>query len=375
MYDAYYREKTVLVTGVAGVKGSWLAQTLKRAGANVIGMDVTPPPPDSNFSAAGLRDSIEFVHGDVADLALMRSLVDRVDGVFHLAAIALVRDAKESPFETYRSNTLGVVSVLEAIRASRRPLRAVFVTTDKVYRPKQGELWLETDPLVASGPYAVSKACAEYIIADYQKTYFQDSAASIGVARAGNVVIGGDLHSSRRTRGAGRIFVDCFEALGEGRSPEIFSPSFTRPYTYGLDILSGYMTLMSQLGREGVRGEAFNFGPCEQYGVSNSLVATKICDVWGGDTTWHCGQPREEPFEFQSLSIEKSHRVLGWRPAYTLYEALRDTAAWYREWFAHAHNPVEGCMKGVNDKLAAAYEKAASRAGVRWAVQPSAASA
>jgi CDP-glucose 4,6-dehydratase len=367
MFGDYYRGKRVLVTGVTGVKGSWLAQFLLRAGASVVGLDRRAPSPDSNFCAAGLSESIEFNQGDVADLPLVQRLVNGVDAVFHLAAVALVREAKCSPFDTYFSNTLGTVAVLDAIRNSAKPVRAVFVTTDKVYQPKQGELWLETDPLGATGPYAVSKACAEFIIADYQRTYLKSSESRIGVGRAGNVVIGGDLNSSSRTQGGGRIFVDCFEALAQGRSPEIFSPNFTRPYTYGLDILSGYMTLLSQLDREGVGGEAFNFGPCEQYGVANSLIATKICDLWGDGTLWHSGQPREEPFEFQSLSIQKSQRLLGWRPVYTLYEALRDTAEWYRTWAALSADPTNGCMRGLNTRLFETYETAASRLGVRWA--------
>jgi len=303
--------------------------------------------------------------GDVADVDLMESLASRVDGVFHLAAMALVREARENPWDTYRSNTLGVVSVLEAIRKAHRPVRAVFVTTDKVYRPKAGEPWVETDPLVASGPYAVSKACAEYIIADYQRTYFKDSGSLVAVGRAGNVVIGGDLHSSRLTNGGGRIFVDCCEALAEGRAPEIFSPNFTRPYTYGLDIVSGYMSLMSRLDCRGVAGEAFNFGPYEQYGVSNSLLATKICELWGGDTMWRTGAPREEPFEFQSLSIRKSQELLGWRPAYTLYEALLDTTTWYRSWSRHS-DIQPGCMREMNSQLLATHETAASHLRISW---------
>lgn len=359
----------MLVTGVAGVKGSWLAHSLLRAGATVIGMDSLNPPSRSNFASAGLRDSVEFVEGDVADLGLMRKLLARADGVFHLAAVAIVREALASPFETYRSNTMGVAAVLEAMRLSQTTIRAVFVTTDKVYRPKQGELWHETDPLVATGPYAVSKACAEFVIQDYWQTYFsKQQDIRVGVGRAGNVVIGGDLHSSRTTAGGGRIFVDCFEALTEGRSPEIYSPTFTRPYTYGLDILSGYMSLMSQLDRADVQGQAFNFGPCEQYGVANAMLATKICDLWGSDVNWHSGNPREEPFEFQSLSIRKSHEVLGWRPVYTLYESLRDTAEWYRAWAPHhAESPAEGCMKAIASQLAERFEGSARRVGVKWA--------
>jgi CDP-glucose 4,6-dehydratase len=188
------------------------------------------------------------------------------------------------------------------------------------------------------------------------------------VGRAGNVVIGGDFHSSSRTNGGGRIFVDCYEALAEGRAPEIYSPKFTRPYTYGLDILSGYMTLMSQLQRPEVAGQAFNFGPREQYGVPNSVLAGKICELWGSGVMWRSGTPREEPFEFQSLSIRKSDEVLGWRPAFTLDEALRDTTEWYRAWAAMGDSAEPGCMSEINEQLFEQYESAARQVEAGWAV-------
>lgn len=367
MYNSFFSGKRILVTGVAGVKGSWLALALLRAGASVVGLDRRIPDTQSNFSAAGLKRHVEFIEGDVTDIGLMQKVVNRVDGVFHLAAVAIVREARDNPLDTYRSNTLGVIAVLEAIRNAPKPIRAVFVTTDKVYRPKGGELWLESDPLVASGPYAVSKACAEYIIADYQRTYFAGSDRLIGVGRAGNVVIGGDFYSSRRNKGGGRIFVDCYEALTEGRPPEIFSPSFTRPYTYGGDILSGYMSLMTQLHRNDVAGQAFNFGPVEQYGVSNSHLATRICELWGGNIMWRSGVLREEPFEFQSLSIQKSHDLLDWRPAYSLDEALRDTTRWYRTWAELGSSTAEGCMYDLDVSLLDEHQKTAQRLGISWA--------
>src|SRR5579884_2177603 len=177
---------------------------LLESGATVVGIDNRLPGADSNFTLSGLGSSIEFIHGDATDLALMQSLVERVDAVFHLAAIVLVGQAQRDPFETYRSNTMGVVTTLEALRRAAKPTYAVFVTTDKVYKPKNGEAWIETDPLLATGPYQVSKACAEFIIADYQQAYFNQSPIRIAAARAGNVIVGGDRYSSSRTGGAGR---------------------------------------------------------------------------------------------------------------------------------------------------------------------------
>lgn len=375
MFDNFYERKKILVTGVAGVKGTWLALALLEAGAVVKGVDIRVPAADSNFVASGLGRRIDFTEGDVSDLRLMRELVSDVDCIFHLAASALVREAHRDPFRAYWTNTLGVAAVLEAIRVAAKPKRIVVVTTDKVYKPKNGELWIEADPLGATGPYAVSKACAELVIADYQRNYLGPRGHHVATARAGNVVIGGDLYSSRKTQGAGRIFVDCFEALSENRSPEIFSPTFTRPYTYGLDILSGYMTLMSRIHEQGIAGEAFNFGPYEQYGVSNSLLATKICKLWGGEIMWHSGTPREEPFEYQSLSFEKSRQRLAWRPAFTLYEALQATTRWYKTWAERRMNAKEGYLYDLNLELLADHRIAAHHLGIDWAKESQCAAA
>jgi CDP-glucose 4,6-dehydratase len=373
MFGGFFNKKRVLVTGVAGVKGTWLALFLLEAGADVLGIDTQLPSPESNFVCSGLAGRITFLHGDICDLDLMLDLIRHVDCIFNLAAEVLVRVAFRKPLATYRSNTFGVATILEALRLSDSPKLAVFITTDKVYKSKNGDLWIEEDPLGAEGPYPVSKACAELIIADYHKSYFQTGGIRIAVARAGNVVIGGDLYSSSRTDGAGRIFVDCFEALIAGRSPEIFSPGFTRPYTYGLDIISGYMTLMSRLDSQGVHGEAFNFGPYE-FGVSNAVLATKICELWGADVMWQTGTSRPEPFEHQSLSFAKSQTRLGWRPAFTLYEALSAAARWYKEWAGHQDSLAEGCMADFNDGLLREYRDAARRLGIGWAAGYAAAS-
>lgn len=367
MFNNFYQNKNVLVTGVAGVKGSWLALALLEAGAHVVGLDLAPTDAKSNFAAAGLRNRITMVPGDVADVGLLRTVLQDVDCIFHLAAVALVGEAAQHPFETYRSNVLGTAAVLEAFRACDSVERAVFVTTDKVYRSKGGDVWVETDPLVASGPYAVSKACSEFLIADYYRSYLQKAGKKIGIGRAGNVVIGGDFNSSGRKPGAGRIVVDCFEALAEDQPPVIFSPKFTRPYTYGLDIVSGYMTLMAALDHEGIDGEAFNFGPHEPYGIENGLIASKICDLWGAGISWQSGALREEPFEKQSLSWEKARRMLGWQPAYTIDDSLRDTTDWYREWAARGKDAGEGGMRDFNQKLLARHREAAVKAGVNWA--------
>jgi CDP-glucose 4,6-dehydratase len=367
MFGGYFQSKRVLITGVAGVKGTWLAQQLLALGSQVIGLDLQPPEVDSNFVASALHERITFVCGDVNDLACLRKIMAGVDAVFHLAAVSLVGEARRNPLETYRHNTLGTATVLEAIRLSDAVERALFVTTDKVYQAKGGELWVETDPLFASEPYPVSKACAEQIIADYYRTYLHPAGKRIGVARAGNVMLGGDPYSSRRMRGAGHLHVDCFEALIEGRSPELYTPHFTRPYTYGLDTLSGYLTLMSKLDGEGIDGEAFNFGPQEQFGVANGVLASKICQVWGTGIEWRSTRPRSEPFEQQSLNWDKARQRLGWQPVYTLDQAVTDLAHWYRTWAERGCGRQPGSMAEVNCALIENHGRVARSLGLAWA--------
>lgn len=363
MFNGFYEGKRILVTGVAGVKGTWLAEQLLAAGAIVTGVDNHHPESISNFTAGGLAERIEFVPGDITDLPLMTKLIAASDGVFHLAAIVIVGESKRNPLESYRSNTFGTATVLEALRVGAEPKLAVIVTTDKVYKSKAGEPWVETDTLGATGAYAVSKACAEFVVADYQESYFKGSEIRLAVGRAGNVLVGGDRHASSRTGGAGRIFVDCFEALAEGRQPEIYSPGFSRPYTYGLDIVSGYMSLMSQLHRDDVAGQAFNFGPYEEIGIPNHLLATKACELWGGGKMWFSGAQREEPFEHQSLRWNKSARLLKWRPAFTFYEALQATARWYR-----AAVPGQS-MREFNQTLLDEHRTAAQNLRIDWAME------
>lgn len=367
MFDGFFRAKRILITGVAGVKGTWLAQLLLDLDSHVTGIDIHEPEPDSNFVASALHERMEFVRGDINDLPLLQETLQGVDVIFHLAATSLVGDARRHPLETYRNNTLGTATVLEAIRLSDTVQRAVFVTTDKVYKPKGGDAWVETDPLFASEPYPISKACAEEIIADYFRLYLGPLGKRIGIARSGNVLLGGDPYSSRRTTGAGHLHVDCFEALLEQRAPELYAPLYTRPYLYGLDTLSGYLTLMSKLDQDGINGEPFNFGPHERFGVENGLVASKICQIWGSGMQWQSTQPRSEPFEKQSLNWDKARQHLGWQPAYTVYEALLDVAVWYRAWVERGQGARPGSMVDVNQALIKTHQGAARHMGIGWA--------
>lgn len=364
MTDGWFAGRRVLVTGVTGVKGTWLAMALARAGADVVGLDVVAPTAASHFALARVGERIRFVHGDVCDLALVQSLTDDADAVMHLAAVSLVGESRARPLETYRTNAFGTAVVLEALRRSDRCDRALVVTTDKVYRNNGGVPWVEDDALFATDPYPVSKACAEEIIRDYVHTYLDGAGKHVVTARAGNVLLGGDPYSSAVLDGRGHLHVDCFEALLAGRPPQIFNPAFTRPYTYGLDIVRGYTTALAVADRADVRGEAFNFGAQEVLGVENGVVATKICEAWGGDIRWEHASGRFEPFERQSLDWSKAARVLDWRPAYSIDDTVRDLADWYRAWGGRRARGTAFTIDDVDDALFARYEAAVAGSSV-----------
>ncbi len=363
-FGGFFRGKHVLVTGAAGVKGTWLCSALLELGAIVSGVDIREPDPTSNFALAGLKERIRFRKMDVTNSSDLHDIMAGQDCVFHLAALVLVHDCEARPVETYRSNTLGTATVLEALRASPRAKYGVFVTTDKVYKAKENDFWVEEDPLFASGTYAISKACAEKIIGDYSGR-LEKVGKRIGIARAGNVLVGGDFYTSSQTKGAGRIAADCFEALIAGKAPVIFSPSFTRPYTYGLDVVTGYMSLMSRLDESGVQGEAFNFGPEEQSGVPNDRLATLICEKWGNNIKPLIGKLRNEPFATQALSWDKARQRLGWRPAYTLEQGVEDTVEWYRKWSEVSKGASD--LRALNAKLIERHYRTAAEVGAWWA--------
>jgi len=366
MFNDFFLGKRVLVTGVTGVKGTWLALELLDAGSTVVGVDISQLDGSSAFEAAGLKSATQFVRGDVTDLEIMCELTADVECVFHLAAVSLVGDARRRPLDTYRINTLGTATLLEAVRLSKSTKFVVIATTDKVYRPSPGRAAVESDPLFASGPYPISKACAEHIIADYHRTYLALDGKHVGVGRSGNVIVGGDFHSSQQTGGAGRLFVDCFDALSTGRTPEVFNPQQWRAYVYGLDAIVGYMALMSRLESQEVDGQPFNFGPLENEAVRNDALVAKICEIWGGQSKWNAGSPRAEPFECEMISSAKSRRLLGWEPAYSLNDTLVDTARWYNGWADIRTVGRCNTMTEVNAELIRKHRSAAERRGLWW---------
>jgi CDP-glucose 4,6-dehydratase len=381
---------TVLVTGHTGFKGSWLSIWLRELGARVVGYSLDPPTEPSNFVLARLADRMSDERGDVRDLAHLTEVVRRhaPQVVFHLAAQPLVLPSYDDPVETFSTNVMGTVHLLEAVRADA-PVRAVVcITTDKVYRNQEWPWgYREADVLGGHDPYAASKAMAELAIAAYRQSYFaqvpyeRDAAPAanaphtprfavpIASARAGNVIGGGDWS-------AHRLVPDCIRALEAGDPIQLRNPTHVRPWQLLLEPLSGYLWLAARmLGEEGVRyAEAWNFGPRET-GISTEQVVRRIIDLWGSGTYQAISAETtaaHAPVETARLCLnwDKAAACLGWAPVYDWQQAIAATVGWYREYAAQHRRSQAGTsidMYGTCVEQIAAYTRCARQQDQPWA--------
>lgn len=338
MYDDVYRGRRVWVSGHTGFKGAWLCEWLLALGAEVHGFALAPEPHQRLFTQLGLEHRVLHEIGDVRDAAAVaRSLrTARPDFVFHLAAQPLVRASYATPVETYATNVLGTLHVLEALRPLGQACCAVFVTTDKCYdNQEMGKPFEESDPLGGSDPYSSSKACAEIAIQSWRRSFFGASMIRFASARAGNVIGGGDWSPDR-------ILPDSIRALQERRSVPVRNPNSVRPWEHVLEPLGGYLLLGAKLARqaEGHGGEslcsAFNFGPePEANRTVRQLVEEVLCN-WPGE--WVDQSSANAPHEAKllHLSTDKAQRLLGWQSVWNFSDTVARTVEWYRDSHAGA---------------------------------------
>jgi CDP-glucose 4,6-dehydratase len=330
---AFWRGRRVLVTGHTGFKGSWLSLWLQRMGAEVVGFALPPESDRGLYRLAGVADALTSVEGDLRDADHVRAVIaqHRPEVVFHLAAQALVRRSFDHPVETYATNVLGTVHLLEAVRREPGARAVVCVTSDKCYENRETERpYVEDDPMGGVDPYSSSKGCAELVAAAYRRSYFPPSeGVAVSTARAGNVIGGGDW-------AADRLVVDVIRACLEGASPIIRNPSAVRPWQFVLEPLVGYLTLAERSWAAPVpTARAWNFGPeladCQSVG----WLVERIARAWGTRTGWTPDR-RPQPHEARLLLLDAglARRELGWQPRLGLEEAVDWTVDWYRTYAA-----------------------------------------
>lgn len=379
-----YRGKRIFLTGHTGFKGAWLSEWLLSLGAEVTGFALPPPTSPSLFGQLGLASRLRHIEGDVRDLSAVRAAlaIARPDFVFHLAAQPLVRLSYDQPVETYATNIMGTVNVLEAVRLAAQPCVVVAITTDKCYDNKEWvHSYREEDPMGGYDPYSSSKGAAELVISSYRRSYFSapDSPISLASARAGNVIGGGDWALDR-------IVPDCIRALTAGETIPVRNKIATRPWQHVLEPLSGYLWLgaalaaAKRLGDESIHPfhfpastyrSAFNFGPAL---ASNKTVAELVQEIlkhWPGRWEDKSDPKAVHEAKLLNLATDKAHHFLGWAPAWPFAETIAKTVAWYREAAGFDADREVGApgVHALTIGQIEAYTAAARAAGVSWAAE------
>ncbi len=334
-FGGAFSGRSVLVTGHTGVKGAWLCAWLLELGAKPAGFAMKPSTEPSLFDTIMLGDRIDHRLGDLRDFPSVCKVTEAVrpDLIIHMAAEAIVRRAYEFPAETFDTNVMGTVNVLEAVRQAGRPCAVIVVTSDKCYE-NTGTLqpFREGDPLGGRDPYSASKSCAEIVSAAYRRSFFgpdtfSDHGVTLASVRAGNVIGGGDWAPDR-------IVPDIIRALGADRPVGLRNPKALRPWQHVLDALSGYLWLAARMLTEGAAelAEAWNFGPEPGRTMSVEALTQRFLRAWPSGRA----EPRSEsdpPHEAAHLrlDIDKARRRLSWRPVYSVDQAIDATIDWHKE--------------------------------------------
>ena len=356
MFGGAYSGRRVLVTGHTGFKGSWLTLWLRTLGAQVTGLGLDPDTRPSHWTLLGLDDVVDH-RIDIRDARALQGVLDaeRPEFVFHLAAQPLVRRSYRDPADTFATNVMGLVNLLDAIRGCPSVRVLVNATTDKVYADHASpEAYREIDPLGGHDPYSSSKACAELVSDCYRKSFFgaSDTAVRIATARAGNVIGGGDWAEDR-------LVPDFVRAAIAGHPLGIRNPGAIRPWQHVLEPLSGYLRLGQCLWNDATFAGAWNFGP----GASGELPVQSLAERLG--THWPLLRMQADnaphPHEASILRLDagKAANLLAWRPVWNVDTALAKTASWYRNF--HDSGQLESLLD------LATYAEDAKRLGLEWA--------
>ena len=329
----FWKNRKVLITGHTGFKGGWLSLWLQHMGAEVVGLSLDPPTNPSLFLQAELAYGMKSLHADIRDNALMQRKFDeyKPEILFHLAAQPLVRLSYEAPVETWETNVMGTLHVLEAARTAASVRAAVIVTSDKCYENRE---WIwgyrENDPMGGHDPYSSSKGAAELLVSSYRRSYSPDDTGegpgmAIASARAGNVIGGGDWADDR-------LIPDIVRALKAGEEMCVRYPGAVRPWQHVLDPLSGYLVLAQELH---AKGNAFaggwNFGPGAADAMPVRWMIQQVMEMWGADGAWVLDN-KKNPHEagYLKLDCSKAHEKLAWRPRWNVTQALKKTVEWYK---------------------------------------------
>ncbi len=348
IHPDFWRGKRVLLTGHTGFKGGWLSLWLQTLRAEVAGLALDPPTDPNLFDSASIAQGMTSGIGDIRGL---KTVVDAVNEfqpeiVFHMAAQPLVRLSYAEPVETYATNVMGTVHVLEAVRRSKSVRCVVNVTTDKCYENREWDWgYREGEPMGGFDPYSSSKGCSELVTAAYRRSFLQSSGIALASARAGNVIGGGDW-------AADRLVPDILRAFERGQAVVIRNPGSTRPWQHVLEPLSGYLTLAEHLWQDaGAFAEGWNFGPEDSDAKPVQWIVERMVELWGEGAVWRLDAAKH-PHEanYLKLDISKARNRLAWRPRWDLETALSRIISWHRAWIGK-QDMREVCVRQIEEYM------------------------
>lgn len=340
----FWRGKRVFLTGHTGFKGSWLSLWLQSMGAHLHGYALPPPTQPALFEEAQVAQGMQSTLGDVRDLSELTKAMREFEPeiVLHMAAQSLVRLSYVQPVDTYATNVMGTVHVLEATRLTDSVRVVLNVTTDKCYENKEWHWgYREDEPMGGHDPYSNSKGCAELVTSAYRRSFMASRGVALASARAGNVIGGGDWAQDR-------LVPDILRALESDQPVLIRNPNAIRPWQHVLEPLSGYLTLVQHLSASGQRfAQAWNFGPRDEDAQPVQWISQRMTQAWSRDAKWQVAQGNH-PHEahFLKLDISKAKAELGWHPRWSLDTALQKIIEWHQAWLA-GRNVRELCLSQI----------------------------
>jgi len=336
MNSTFWKGKHVLVTGHTGFKGSWLSLWLQKLGANLVGFSNSIPTNPSLFELANVDDKMTSVMKDIRDYdAILNTLNEfQPEIVIHMAAQSLVRKSYENPLDTYSTNIMGTVNLLESLRYQSSVRAIINVTSDKCYDNTDSTIeHKEDDPMGGFDPYSSSKGCAELITSSFRNSFFTsgsstESTSLLASVRAGNVIGGGDWAQDR-------LIPSIFEGMLHNHQIEIRNPHAIRPWQFVLDPLYGYLMLAEKLWNTNLKfATSWNFGPSNENVKPVSWIVDKLNSFLNGDFTWKNIENDNNPHEEQYLKLDssKARNELSWMPKVDLITGLKFTAEWYEQY-------------------------------------------
>jgi CDP-glucose 4,6-dehydratase len=364
MFKEIYKNKKILITGNTGFKGSWLTVWLIKLGANIIGIAKDIPTKPSIFEELKLEDQIKYYKEDVRDLSKMKNIIskEKPDFIFHLAAQPLVLTSYNDPIETISSNVMGTANILESMKNLHNKCTSIIITSDKAYdNIEQVKGYKEDDKLGGKDIYSGSKGAAELIIKSYYYSFLKsnNSNLKIAIARAGNVIGGGDWAKDR-------IVVDCMRAWSEDKVAEIRSPNATRPWQHVLEPLSGYLHLGAELStKNDLNGEPFNFGPDTKQNPTVKKLIIDLSKYWNFQNKNNIFKiTNDEIFheaKLLKLNCNKAFSKLKWRANLNYKDTVKFTSEWYYDFYKKDKKIFDQTLQQITE-----YENMAKEKALKW---------